>query len=583
MRCKAGTCSLLLMFFVNMQSGCDSSPKISRDKVQEAWDDYNNPAQLDAGSVVVFNELPPAGSSIRLPWSDIYWPSNLGGIALRWRNGTQTPFSTQRPSEADVRAMSPEQIAALSPAEKYDVLMGRFDFPTVQAELMRTHPAMPQWYGLCHGWASATLNFDEPKAVTVRSASGIEIPFGSSDVKALLAYAQGVVFMPVAKVLGQRCEIDLTSSPQLRNTAACRDTNAGSFHLILTNLVGRQGQTVIADLSNGAEVWNFPISGYSTRELYRQPASVGAAPQAVSEVVVETDVDFIVEIEQPEWNHLGDSRTVATEKNRYQYAVELDSLGRIVGGRWLSEERPDFLWVQEKADFRGYYAAIESIYLNAIGSPSDVVTPPLAQPTPRVTPPPVPTAAPVPTVPPVAAAPAVPTVPPATLPDQPIGPVLTQPLPLPLPSAPVDTPPTPSAPATDPVVVPPTAIDRGAIALNCPVGSFAVSAPVSFCTDGFKAFAPHTQAMLQECQRRSLPGCFDSLWPTDVYVALRGNDACPLGSSYDQQWGACLEGTTVLGPFSAEFSEKCLSAGFGNMCFAMKMDLMYFSLVNIRR
>lgn len=363
----------LIVFLMALPTvlSCKQRAFNSDNKVQEAWDDFNNPAQLNTVTVVAYSKLPTTGSSVKLPWSDIYWPSHLGGIAMRWRNGTQTPFTVQRPSEAVIRTMSSEQIAALSPAEKYDIFKGRLDFPTVQVELERTDPADPQWFGLCHGWSSATLNFDEPKAVTLKSASGIEIPFGSSDVKALLAFAQGVVYLPKINVLGQRCKFDLVGGTRLRNRPECRDTNAGSFHLILTNLVGLQRRTVIADISNGREVWNFPIYRYSSRELYRQDASVGAAPQAVSEVIVETDVDYIVEIAQPEWNHLGDRNRLASKRHSYRYAVELDSSGRIVGGRWMSEEHPDFVWVQAKAKFHGYYAAIEEIYLRSLESTSN--------------------------------------------------------------------------------------------------------------------------------------------------------------------------------------------------------------------
>ena len=61
-------------------------------------------------------------------------------------------------------------------------------------------------------------------------------------------------------------------------------------------------------------------------------------------------------------SRIGDSRAVASERVAYLYTVELDSYDRVVGGAWISEERPDFLWVQERADFRGYYGNIESLY-----------------------------------------------------------------------------------------------------------------------------------------------------------------------------------------------------------------------------
>ena len=51
----------------------------------------------------------------------------------------------------------------------------------------------PAWAGYCHGWAPAANRFEEPLPVTVRNADGVEIPFGSSDVKALLTYFEAEV------------------------------------------------------------------------------------------------------------------------------------------------------------------------------------------------------------------------------------------------------------------------------------------------------------------------------------------------------------------------------------------------------
>ena len=36
----------------------------------------------------------------------------------------------------------------------------------------------------------------------------------------------------------------------------------------------------------------------------------------------------------------------------YSYRVELDQSGAIVGGEWLNEMRPDFLWTMDKPEFR---------------------------------------------------------------------------------------------------------------------------------------------------------------------------------------------------------------------------------------
>src|SRR5574343_122515 len=59
----------------------------------------------------------------------------------------------------------------LSPAEKYDLYIGRTDFPLTNYELkrtgIRTKKNIPEWEGICHYWAPASYLFDEPGPITV--------------------------------------------------------------------------------------------------------------------------------------------------------------------------------------------------------------------------------------------------------------------------------------------------------------------------------------------------------------------------------------------------------------------------------
>jgi len=550
---------------------CERKPSITRDKVQEAWDEYNNPALLDTGAVFKFSDLPSSGTTLFIPWADIYWPSHTGGIALRWASGVQEPFHFTPPTESQVNSMSADELDALSPAEKYDIFMGRFDYPTVQAELIRTHPSMPAWYGLCHGWASASVNFNEPGRVVVQGASGVALPFSSGDIKALLAYAQGVVYQPYVRALGQRCEVDLTSQPDLRNTASCRDTNAGSFHLILTNLIGRSSQQVIADLSRGSEVWNFPIYGYATREILRRPPSVGAAVTAASEVVVETVVEFIVELDRPNVDRIGDSRGVASESVAYQYTVELDSYDRVVGGAWISEERPDFLWTQERADFRGYYGNIESLYERSIRADDSSSVPSL---TPTPTPSPVLTPVPEPTQSPDAQPE------PEPQPDSssgPLAPILTQPIP------PVTPTPTSQSGGSVPSFgSPDAAADMPAQPVDlvrCTQGRSVTHGAFKFCEDNGRAIEPVTAEMIGRCLESGYMGCLNPFLDVALYLRLRGDKFCPFGSAWSERHSACAEGKMILGPFGPDFESSCRAKNLGNLCGALKMHFAYFDIV----
>jgi hypothetical protein len=50
------------------------------------------------------------------------------------------------------------------------------------------------------------------------------------------------------------------------------------------------------------------------------------------------------------------------EPLNYKYWLELDAAGNIVGGTWVSQERPDYVWMKAKMGFTGEFAALNWIY-----------------------------------------------------------------------------------------------------------------------------------------------------------------------------------------------------------------------------
>lgn len=117
----------------------------------------------------------------------------MSGIAHRWQSQNPQDFQYQLNTLAQLKTMSADDIMKLSPAEKYDIFNQRYDYPTVHSEWQRTSPQDPQWEGICHGWAPASLSFAQPNVVELTNADGIKISFGSSDIKALLSYWVGQV------------------------------------------------------------------------------------------------------------------------------------------------------------------------------------------------------------------------------------------------------------------------------------------------------------------------------------------------------------------------------------------------------
>lgn len=346
-----------------LPSGCGHDPGgLPLSRVQEAWDPNNAPSRLEWNAERDFSKLPLQARSAILPWSDTYWPTHRGGLAWRWA-GNGAGFDYTLLTKEQLASFRREQLADLSPAEKYDILMGRYDYPLVKAEWRRTNPQAESWEGLCHGWAPASINYREPEPITFTNSDGIKVPFGSSDVKALLILYHGEAFTPhpPRRFLGLRCEEDLARSPGSGTSPECRDTNAGSFHVLLAHYVGKLKVPLVADITRDAEVWNHPIYSYESRIINVTPPSQGAAPGTVREVWLRTKIDYVRE-GNPRWGtNLGTTYNL-TGSDEYRYRVELDADDRIIGGEWGTSARPDFLWVQKRPAFSGYYKRLGELY-----------------------------------------------------------------------------------------------------------------------------------------------------------------------------------------------------------------------------
>ncbi|WP_127714195.1 hypothetical protein [Halobacteriovorax sp. HLS] len=374
--------------------------------IKEAWNSTNNPErmQITRGNrnytvgklnyIKDFSKLPTSASLETTPWSGDYWPTHKGGITHRWNT-----YSWDESETYGYAIMNDDQVKSLSsteelsPAEKYDLFLGRYDFPLTKYERERTNIMktiegsdqydsnfeIPSWEGLCHAWAPATLGFTNPNPVTLKNKDGLEVKFGSSDVKALLTYFLHYDKTAANFFLGGRCNTDFEElRSQLRegsiseeeyereiNSSKCRDTNAGAFHLVLTNQIGLLNEGFIVDVTRDLEVWNQPVHGFKSRIVKEtQGASEGAAKGTVKEIEIRTRMYYTVEIDT-QWSMVpADSRSESFKD--YHYRVEINRNNEIIGGEWLSSERPDFLWKQTIPNFSGFFAPLEKIYKESI-------------------------------------------------------------------------------------------------------------------------------------------------------------------------------------------------------------------------
>lgn len=346
-------------------AGCGQP--VSSSSTQEAWNRLNDPLNLNGEYSRTLADLPLEASLEKTPWSDTYWPSTGAGLANRWKDWNSDSFKAPLKTKAQVKKLSEKELAMLSPAEKFDIFNGDYRYTLTKHERQRTSPDAQGWEGLCHGWAPAAIHFDEPKPILLENAQGIKIPFGSSDIKGLLTFLQGEHANAKTKFLGARCNMDLSENPDAATRAECRDTNAGAFHIVITNQIGIKKEAFVADVTRDLQVWNQPVHGFTSKIVSYQGPSEGAAPGTVKEAIIETTMKYTVEV-GAEWNALLGTEGHSDSSVSYEYRVELNADDEIIGGEWISDDRPDFLWIQNKGKFTGLFKKLKTIYEASIAA-----------------------------------------------------------------------------------------------------------------------------------------------------------------------------------------------------------------------
>jgi len=165
----------------------------------------------------------------------------------------------------------------------------------------------------------------------------------------------------------------------------CRDVNAGAFHVVLTNMIGENNQSFVAEVDRFNDVWNQPVVGYKSEILEEVHVTREERKEGVhSKVRVKTEMIYGDELEfktaeniqkaqaaNEIWGWVSKNPVTGTNQQmygvrHYEYILELNSLGNIMGGIWISESRPDMIWMKrpDKKFVDGKYplAGLNAIY-----------------------------------------------------------------------------------------------------------------------------------------------------------------------------------------------------------------------------
>jgi hypothetical protein len=327
------------------------------------------------------------------PWSDDYWGIYKGVIACRyadpgfpasdnWKENHD--YVVGHPASKLIAAGAPASIDLLSPAEKYDLLVGDAAGKLTAAmwdegwELYDRTGTVETWMGICHGWAPAAYMFPRPRrVVTARTPSGLAVRFFPSDIKALgsLLWANS---SPKVRLIGTRCS---EKDPQKDENgrvldAAAFDTNPGTWHLAVVNQIGAARRALVMDATYDYEVWNQPVMGYEIHYFNPQTMAFAATPREATVARGDFGRDRFARYRSADYTaalgvamrtryvaETAPSHAPSDDPSHdhivlvdYYYDLELDDQGTILGGEWYLNRHPDFLWtpsVGQRSDTPG--------------------------------------------------------------------------------------------------------------------------------------------------------------------------------------------------------------------------------------
>ena len=312
------------------------------------------------------------------PWSGDYFALYRGGIAVRYEDSLFPSTTTWSLYEDFFKKAFSTSLSSLrnlddlSPAEKYDILVGDSQWTMTRWSLEESKRSavdgtIETWMGLCHGWAPASYMTNEPlKQLTFKLPSGQNLVFFPADIKALMTLLWANVDVPTVFV-GSRCNEKNPATDTVTGrilSGACWDINPMTWHLTMLNRLGADRSSFVMDATWDFQVWNQPVQSYEityfnpeTRQTSKVAKDVAIrlsqftknkfpkrSPGTEMIVGVMMDTTYVAENSASHSESPG-NRTMTVE---YIYDLEMDRSGKILGGEWYQNAHPDFIWSPAK-------------------------------------------------------------------------------------------------------------------------------------------------------------------------------------------------------------------------------------------
>ena len=280
----------------------------------EAWGVNDNPGSFSPNLEYRLAELPMVGEAQNIPWASSYWPVAEDSVNVKWDGSASESASAKYGRAYGVTGVEDAvslhhgidgQKGARTACTANSQCNSKIGEACAKRSGQTQGVCIPTWWGICHAWAPASMLVPEAKYPVTRNG----VTFKVNDIKALVSLVHNST---ETKFVSLRCDksndageisFDNYGRPGARDPE-CIDTNPGTYHVLLTNYLGKMRQSFVEDRTFDDQVWNQPLRGYS---ITRQVEVTAAQANALigNTTVTGATVSRTGQVQAGAWNHLG--------------------------------------------------------------------------------------------------------------------------------------------------------------------------------------------------------------------------------------------------------------------------------------
>ena len=244
-------------------------------KQEEAWGSGDAPSLFTSTLEYQLAALPTSGEAATIPWAGSYWPTYEDNINHQWQGaGSDSPamkyqkaFGGTNVEDAVSRYHGIDSATAQKACQAASECNSSLGEACAKRRGATSGRCIPTWWGICHAWSPAAILWPEPPKAVTRNG----VTFNVSDLKALASLVHN---RTSSKFVSLRCDQNNSSGGIVFDqygrptggSASCKDTNPGTYHVLLANYLGKMKTAFVEDRTFDSQVWNQPLRGYRVLE-----------------------------------------------------------------------------------------------------------------------------------------------------------------------------------------------------------------------------------------------------------------------------------------------------------------------------